>query len=256
MTPEQRRTFDERGLVRIPGVIARADAAAMADALWRELARRHAIRRGEPRTWTTERPAGFASLQSSGAFKPMASPRFVAILDDLLGRERWSRPRHWGQPLVCFPRWAGRWDVPHQTWHLDFPADPRGKNVGRLFAILAPLEHKGGGTLVATGSHRIVQRLVGERGFEQSSGEVRKRLKARHRWFAQLMSRDRTGDRERIQRFMHDASAVDDVELRVEEMTGEPGDVFVMHPAALHAAAPNTLEAPRLVLAQFVLPKA
>ena len=241
--------------MRVPAVIPRVDASAMADALWRELTRRHAIRRDQPRTWRTERPAGFAALQNADAFERMASPRLVAILDQLLGRERWLRPRHWGQPLVCFPRFAGRWDVPHQSWHLDLPADPTAAHVGRLFAILAPLGAHGGGTAVATGSLRIVQRLVGERGHEQSSGEVRKRLKARHRWIAQLMSRGANHDRCRIGRFLIAATQVDCVGVQVEEMTGEPGDVFVMHPAALHAAAPNALETPRLVLAQFVLPR-
>ena len=154
-------------------------------------------------------------------------------------------------PLVCFPRTYGRWDVPSRG----LPANLRGqrRRVGRLFAILAPLAPKGGATLVATGSHRIVQTLVDGRGYEQSSGEVRKRLKAKHRWFAGLMSSDR--DRERARRFMDVPTEVDGVPLQVEEMTGAPGDVFLMHPAALHAATPNVLEAPRLVLAQFVHPK-
>ena len=42
---------------------------------------------------------------------------------------------------------------------------------------------------------------------------------------------------------------------QVAEMTGDPGDVWLMHPNAVHAGAPNVLEAPRLVLTQFVLPK-
>lgn len=255
LSADQRRTFEERGLVRVPGVIPRAQADVMADRLWAELKRRLGIRRWEPRTWRTERPADFKALQGSSVFKGMASPRLVAILDDLLGRERWVRPPEWGQPLVCFPRSYGRWDVPYQSWHLDLPADPKGQrhDVGRVFAILAPLAAKGGGTLVVTGSHRIVRTLVDEKGFQQSSGEVRKRLKAKHRWFFRLMSKDR--ERDRVARFMDGPTEVDGVPVQVEEMTGESGDVFVMDPCALHAAAPNVLEAPRLVLAQFVYPK-
>jgi ectoine hydroxylase-related dioxygenase (phytanoyl-CoA dioxygenase family) len=228
----------------------------MADRLWSELARKHGIRRREPRTWRTERPADFKALQALNVFRRMASPRLVAVLDDLLGRERWVRPRHWGQPLVCFPRAAGRWDVPVQGWHLDLPANPRGQGsrMARVFAVLAPLAPRGGGTLVATGSHRIVQTLVDRQGFEQSSGEMRKRLKVKHPWFHRLMSPDRDHDRERVTRFMGAPTEIDGVPVQVEEMTGDPGDVFLMHPAALHAAAPNVLEAPRLVLAQFVYP--
>src|SRR5262245_21870130 len=257
LSGEQRHAFEERGLVRLTGVIPRARADAMAESLWSALARRHGIRRRDPGTWRTERPAHFADLQAADVFKGMASPRVIAILDALLGRERWARPRHWGQPLVCFPRTYGRWEVPSQGWHLDLPANPRGqrRSVGRLFAILAPLAPKGGGTLVATGSHRIVETLVDGWGFEQSSGEVRKRLKAKNRWFARLMSSDRDRDRERAARFMDAPTDVDGVPLRVEEMTGAPGDLFLMHPAALHVAAPNVLESPRLVLAQFVYPK-
>jgi hypothetical protein len=107
---------------------------------------------------------------------------------------------------------------------------------------------------VATGSHRIVQTLVDRQGFEQSSGEMRKRLKVKHPWFHRLMSPDRDHDRERVTRFMGAPTEIDGVPVQVEEMTGDPGDVFLMHPAALHAAAPNVLEAPRLVLAQFVYP--
>jgi ectoine hydroxylase-related dioxygenase (phytanoyl-CoA dioxygenase family) len=54
---------------------------------------------------------------------------------------------------------------------------------------------------------------------------------------------------------MEAETVVDGVPLQVEEMTGEPGDLYLMHPAALHAAAPNVLSEPRLVLAQFVMPK-
>lgn len=257
LMPEQRRALDERGLVRLPGVIPRAHAQAMADGIWADLARRYRIRRTDPRTWRTERPSDFKALQASGVFKAMASPHLVAVLDTLLGREKWARPRHWGQPLVCFPLSYGRWDVPYQSWHLDLPAHPKGQSskVARVFAILAPLAAQGGGTLVATGSHRIVEALVDERGFEHSSGDVRKRLKARHRWFASLMSRDRDRDRERVARFMDAPTEVDGIQVRVEEIKGEPGDVFLMHPAALHAAAPNVLDTPRLVLAQFILPK-
>lgn len=42
------------------------------------------------------------------------------------------------------------------------------------------------------------------------------------------------------------------VPVRVEELTGEAGDVIVMHPRLLHAVAPNTLDTPRMMLLQFL----
>jgi ectoine hydroxylase-related dioxygenase (phytanoyl-CoA dioxygenase family) len=55
---------------------------------------------------------------------------------------------------------------------------------------------------------------------------------------------------------MDRATRVAGVPLQVEEMTGQPGDLYLMHPRALHAGAPNATDQPRLVLSQFVLPKA
>jgi hypothetical protein len=255
LTPEQRETYETRGLVRLRGAISRAAAEAMAERLWAELERKFGLRRRHPSTWTTERPSGLQAIQKSGAFRAMASPAVAAALDDIIGRNRWARPDHWGQPLVCLPT-QHRWAVPHKSWHLDLAADPRrsAPQVGRVFAILAPLAPRGGGALVATGSHRLVQDLADEADAQQSSAQMRKRLQAAHRWFADLMRPD--PDRNRTARYMDAPTEVRGVPMRVEEMTGEPGDVWLMHPAALHAPAPNALAAPRLVLAQYVMPKA
>jgi ectoine hydroxylase-related dioxygenase (phytanoyl-CoA dioxygenase family) len=253
LSRQDRQRFDERGLVKLPGLVARRTAEQMADRLWQELARRHHIQRRDRATWRTERPADFKSLRKTDAFRTMATPEMRAVLDGLLGRG-WLEPDAWGQPLVCFPT-QHRWDVPHRHWHLDLPAHPERFRllVGRLFLILAPLRARGGGTLVATGSQRLVEALSDRADVELSSSAMRKHL-AQHRWFAELMSPTR--DFDRAERFMAAPTAIDGVVVQVEEMTGEPGDVFLMHPAALHAAALNALDEPRLVLTQFVYPKA
>jgi ectoine hydroxylase-related dioxygenase (phytanoyl-CoA dioxygenase family) len=252
LTQEQRRRFDERGLVRLDGLIPEKTAEAMADRLWAELARREGIEPGAPGTWRIERPFQFQALQASGAFDAMATPALRTVLDDLMGRDRWAAPVHWGQPLVCFPT-PGDWDLPHSNWHLDGPCDPspRRSLVGRLFVILAPLAPQGGGTLVATGSHRIVEATADRADAQLSSSEMRKRLRAEHGWFDALMS----PGGERIARFMDAEVEIDGVPVLVEEMTGRPGDLYLMHPRALHAPAPNKAVGPRLVVTQFVPPR-
>ena len=50
-------------------------------------------------------------------------------------------------------------------------------------------------------------------------------------------------------------TVVNGVPVQVTEIVGEPGDLWLMHPAALHTLAPNVLETPRLVLAQFIYPR-
>jgi ectoine hydroxylase-related dioxygenase (phytanoyl-CoA dioxygenase family) len=48
------------------------------------------------------------------------------------------------------------------------------------------------------------------------------------------------------------STAVEGAELRVVEMTGDPGDVFLVHPLVLHAASTNCSDVPRTVLSSVV----
>lgn len=253
LSPEQRRRFDERGLVRLEGAVAPHAAEAMADRLWTDLAARFGARRNDPMTWSDERPAAFRALQDSGAFEAMGSPRVREALDELMGPEAWTEPTKWGQPLVSFPGHATAWTVPHKSWHLDGPATPHAGShirMGRVFVILAPLARRGGGTLIAEGSHKIVQAITDRHGRALSSGEMRAQLQAEHPWFRDLEAPGEPA--ERIARFMETDTPALGTALRLAEMTGEPGDVWLMHPDCLHAAAPNVLKTPRLALTQFV----
>ena len=105
---DMRRSFLAEGLVRLPGVIPRQHAAAMADRLWAHMTARDGIVPEKPQTWTKERPGQFGDLKRAGAFDAVASPAMVAVLDAFFGEPGWLRPSHWGQPLVAFPR-SGRW---------------------------------------------------------------------------------------------------------------------------------------------------
>ena len=161
LSREQRRRFDERGLVKLEGFVPRNVAEEMADSLWRELARKEGMHRGRPETWQTEIPWGFQALRKGGAFAAMATSELRDVLDSLIGHGGWSNPPNWGQPLVRFPVDAKRWDIPHQVWHLDLTPDTKRPGlVGRLFVLLAAVRATGGGTLVATGSHRIAAALT------------------------------------------------------------------------------------------------
>ncbi|HLZ77611.1 phytanoyl-CoA dioxygenase family protein [Phenylobacterium sp.] len=257
LSRDQRRRFDERGLVRLEGLIARADAETLADRLWGELARRHGIRHGEPATWTAERPAQLGAFQKTGAFNAMATDEVRAILDELIGRGAWIEPGGWGLPLVCCPTPGKPWALPHKVWHLDLSPAPKhpGLIVGRIFVLLAPLRPQGGGTLVAAGSHRAVEALAARRHDRMSSQEVRQALAGEHPWFADLMGSPKRGE-DRIARFMGAETVANGVPLQVEEITGEPGDVWLMHPHALHNGSANVLDTPRLALTQTIYPKA
>jgi hypothetical protein len=53
-----------------------------------------------------------------------------------------------------------------------------------------------------------------------------------------------------VQRFMIEEGQARGLSVRVVEMTGDPGDVVVMHPFVLHTPAANALDTPRMMLVQ------
>jgi hypothetical protein len=72
-------------------------------------------------------------------------------------------------------------DVPHYSCSV-LAHRVRGKSIVTIEGLADP----------ATGRlHAVQQGVVDEQGFQQSSGEMRKRLKVKHRWYARLMSSDR-----------------------------------------------------------------
>jgi Phytanoyl-CoA dioxygenase (PhyH) len=249
LTTEQREQFDRAGIVRIAGAIAPADVAAMCDCVWRNLEREYQIRRDDPATWQGRRVAGSRSLDDSATFEQVASPAVCGALDDLLGAGNWQRPARWASLLVSFPEAGGPWRLPHQSWHLDLPASCALSELFgvRMFTCLAKLEPGGGATVVVAGSHRVVQNLAARKGVKRMhSADARKLLIKGSPWMRDLCSLDPAIDRKR--RFMDGAAKVDGVEVRVVEVTGDPGDVILMHPLAMHAASRNCAAVPRIVL--------
>ncbi|HEY1425093.1 MAG TPA: hypothetical protein VGF50_00345 [Caulobacteraceae bacterium] len=252
LTSEQRDQFLETGVVRLLGVIPKAAAAAMADRLWAACERQHGALRDQPATWTQQRLFQFNDLRREGAFAPMRSAGLEALLDDFFGERGWTAPQHWGGPLVTFPT-PGEWSVTSASWHLDmWPGlrlDPW-PNVLRVFTFLAPLEPGGGGTLYVAGSARLATALVASGRAKLRSARLREAMKRVSPWIAELCSPE--GEDERTRRFMQEGAEVDGVRLVVGEMTGEAGDVFLMHPGTLHAGAVNCRQAPRMMLAETI----
>ena len=228
------------------------DIESMTALVWDNLQRRYPVRREKPETWTSQRIDGLHALDKSVTFQQIGGAKVCQMLDDLVGSGNWHRPTRWGYLLVAFPESIGPWDVPCTSWHLDLPASGLpGPFAVRLFTCLQPLRHTGGATLVVAGSHLLVEDLVRKkRDRRMRSADVREALIRSHPWIKALCSRGETSDR--IGRFMHASTAVNEAELRVLEMTGEPGDVFLVHPFILHAPSTNCLDLPRIVLSTFV----
>lgn len=249
LSSEQIQEFDRFGVLRIPGLIARADAEAMCARVWKALEHSCGTRRHDPRTWNAERVTGMHPLRKSEKFEEIGNPAVREILDQMLGRGNWQAPDRWASLLVAFPNSREPWELPHQTWHLDYPVSPemRGLFALRIFTVLAPLQAQGGGTLIAAGSPRLFDRIAAREGTARlHSADARKALIREHPWFKMLCSKD--GGVDRVRRFMSAPSMVDGVEVRVVEVTGEPGDAYLMHPWMLHNLSPNCAPTPRIQL--------
>jgi len=220
--------------------------------IWAHLAEQHGMRCGTRSTWTVDQPRHFQALSRAGAFAAIASPVLTEAIDDLLGAGRWQRPKRWGEPLVTFPRPGTPWGVPSAMWHIDWP--PRGEPEPlfglRALAFLKMVPPGGGGTLVLSGSHRLVAQLVREsperdRG---SSPRVREHFARRHAWFRDLIDAPDAPDR--TARLTGEGALLDGVPVRVVELTGAEGEVVLVHPWLFHSPAPNCADEPRLMLAQ------
>jgi hypothetical protein len=231
-TPDQRSTYDRDGLVAVRGAVDSAAALRMADALWDALERRDGVLRKDPKTWPSGLVSGLGGLARSGVFQQMASPVLTGVVEGLLGPD-WVRPEHWG--------------VPTKNWHFDMPVSARAPDVARVFLILSPLKPRGGGTIVVTGSHRVMLKLAAGRTIR--SGDAVKELRSRHPWFAGLSDSSPSG---RVERFMEHGGVADGVPVRVVEMTGEPGDIYFMHPSLMHAFSTNAGDQARMMLTQWV----
>ena len=63
---------------------------------------------------------------------------------------------------------------------------------------------------------------------------------------------DGIGDDDRIQRFMIEGRVIDGATVRVLELTGVPGEVFLMHPWTFHDPSPNCGSTPRMMVSHSV----
>jgi hypothetical protein len=249
LSSAQRDEFDRRGILRLPATIPPAEVRAMRQRLWQYLADTHGMHPDQPETWPVDPPAQFQKLTGTGVFDAMATGQLYAAVDDLLGAGRWQRPAHWGRPLVTFPRPGTAWDVPSSDWHLD--TQDLELTMLVVFAHLAPVRPRGGGTLVITGSHRLTTPSGPQAGnVPVRSREVKAYLRTLHPWLRDLWQAN--GDTGRIHRYLTEGAVIDGVEARVEELNGDPGDAVIMHPRLLHVVAPNSLDTPRLMLLQFL----
>jgi hypothetical protein len=238
--------FERDGIVKLENAFTRAEAARMEDAIWRFVERKTGSARSDPTTWEGWRGQpviSFKALKRNTAFAPVYDNRAaVAALDGVFGPNGWREPKPGGQILMTFPN-ADEWRFPDALWHMDcgFERPTFPTFAVKLFGCIRDMEPGGGATLAIAGSHRLVERYTPGLRPSQFGG-------GKERWGRFLRHYDLVGtirDRE-----THD---IDGVPVRLVEMTGAAGDVYLMHLHVFHCTAPNALNVPRMMLGKAVV---
>lgn len=277
LTASQKEDFITRGWTKVPEAFPREVAVSCQDFLWQKLADRGVLK-DDPTTWKT--PMVFIGENyNTPPFDACASKKLDDAFTDIVGDGRWYAQNQigwWGHWPINFAIGADQaWDVPADEWHIDTPDDGtfvtapnQGSLAICLFSELAP---RGGGTLICEGSHQVAIRFMKENP-NLSQADFNRLCAQSHPYLRALSGRDGsvapgtdTGNSrgvnaavlervqediktERIARFM-DEIYTDEygTNLRVVEITGSPGDVFLAHPFMFHSPSFNHSGTPRFM---------
>ena len=256
LTPEQREQFERQGVVLIEGLFD-ADAVRRArEAVVRRLANVGVTQGGAWRldgSKILERWPGFSVSQplpasaiggQLGKARELEvlgeDPALLAAAEALLGGPVDRRGQQRLRVLLNLPDPAA-WTMP-TGWHADSPRLASGRAIGvQLFGFLDAVVPGGGGTFVVTGSHRLFNS-----GRFMSVTEVRDRF-LRHPFFRRFEAQAPTGAEERA-RLLSETQHDGDVELKVLELTGEPGDAYFTDLRLAHTGRPNGSDHPRMMI--------
>ena len=253
---EQARHFVEHGYVVIPQAFDKELAEAVCEQAWRDLAEKHGATRFEPRTWGRRFHGrngipGYVRTAGSGrkfALRTDAPSAYQAILDVVGGAERLpdaGEKMSWGDGAVAnlgtgqdvAPDSAGtavsppgtspspRAEAHRTSWHKDgwhfrhfLDSPEQGLLVVPIFTDIQP---QSGGTPMATDSIAPVARLLAAnpQGFHADSVQGAGYL---------------------IPGLVEQCSSF-------TELTGEAGDLAILHPYMLHRPCLNPSSRPRFI---------
>jgi hypothetical protein len=219
LSEEQAEQFLRRGFVTISGCFSREVAAEWVDQAWR----RTGYRRDDPSSWLEKRvhlPDRFR-LDA----RDVAPRAWNAAVELAGGEDRLQLPWQWSDGLIAnLGVGSDRpWQPPSaavEGWHKDgdfFRHFLDSPEQGLLSLVLwTDMLSKGGGTFVAADSVPVVARFLRDHPEGVLNDEFP---------YSQLIS-----------------ECADFVEL-----TGQVGDVVLLHPYMLHATSQNVLQVPRFI---------
>ncbi|KAJ7742160.1 hypothetical protein DFH07DRAFT_836889 [Mycena maculata] len=237
LTPEQKSHFLTHGFVHLSKCFSREASEAFASNVWTRLG----MSPDDKSTWHTERtnmPSHKSVLISE--FAPKA---WGAICELLGGEDRITdATKVWKDSFIVNLGKEGQGEVGFRdldNWHVDgdfflhfLDSPEQALLVIPIFSDIAP---RGGGTAICTDGIGIVARHL----YNNPSGVTP--------WMNVRGTPEPTGP-DRLSFF---TSIVRNRELASDasfhEMTGEVGDVYLLHPLMVHSASKNITRAPRVI---------
>ena len=244
LTQDQQNTFRKEGLICLQGLLPVEYVSSSADRLFAICKKSKSFNDGR---WVLDDLKAARQLRKqlakSKAFGSLMTPILDGAICDLVSgrqlQQRTSRPNL----LFTLPQNYG-----HENkldWHIDVKRLPGMKFAGvQLFAFLESVKPGGGGPVVVTGSHRI------ETEENVPRETIRSQLRC-HSFFVDVLNH---APEERVD-LVGKRSKLDGVELAVVELTGKPGDVYLMDLWTLHTRWPNYSDSSRVMLTQRFLLK-
>jgi hypothetical protein len=224
----------------------------MRSAIWHHAERQAGLRPGDPASWAGSPVLNWKALNRNQVFGPLAdNPAVTAALDAIFGAGGWRRPRPGAQILFSLPE-PGPWVMPG-SWHIDCGFDHPSWPVPtvKLFAFADEVGPLGGGTMLLTGTHRLVD--LYQRSLPAAVGAGKENWAAfmrHHPWLARrLRGADLSGHGRAL---IGETEEIHGVPVRLVELTGSPGDVVIVHQHVFHARTPDTGARPRLMLAKEI----
>jgi hypothetical protein len=251
LTPADIERFERDGYVVVRQAFSPADALAMERRWWSELEGTHGVRRDDRTSWR-QIPGDLKAAKRDPIQARILTGQVRGVFDDLLGKAAWSPPRDWGRAVVTFPE-PGAWEVPTRLWHWDNLCDLHIDQPRALFVVsfIGPVAPRSGGTLILSGSPRLLvqqERRIpaSQQGRGGSGASIWERFHRSHPWLMALTGQA-PSPADRTAAFMAGETIVEDVPLRVVELTGEPGDMVFCHPVMVHCRAQNRGARPRFM---------
>lgn len=255
LTREELAFFHEKGYVRVTDALSAAFVARVQEAIWEQLEAKHSVVRNDPTTWQTWW-MGINKDKIDARAKKELGERLVGAVNQLLGVGQWRPLKTLGGLLMTMPDKSKAWDRVFD-WHFDNAPRQYQANMNELmlFTFYSSVKSQGGGTLILSGSPRLVEKFIAEQAQTGTPDGLPRtdELAKWHPWLMELMGSKRANkasgnDNPRsTAELMQNAADIHGITVQIEELTGEPGDAILCHPAMLHAVSANCSDVPRIM---------